>query len=118
MGGFDHLYKIFVDLIKLDLLKLDIFNKHVLSLILKIFETFLVAAFALEQQNIYASVERIKLFHIPLTLIAKNIAEEDENSGEMAEHINLTRKDSYDINLNRTYRKIQYFSIKFDCTLR
>lgn len=78
MGGFDHLNKIFTDLTKQNLINLDIFSKHVLSLILKIFETYLVAAFSIKNSNIFASVERIKLFHIPLTLIAKNISEEDE----------------------------------------
>jgi len=37
MGGFDHLYKIFVDLSKQDILSLDIFNKNILSFILRIF---------------------------------------------------------------------------------
>jgi hypothetical protein len=45
MGGFDHLYKIFVDLSNQEILTLDLFNKNVLSFILKIFQNYLVAAF-------------------------------------------------------------------------
>ena len=77
MGGFDHLYKIFLDLSTKNLLDLDIFNKNVLSFILNIFENYLVAVFQISNSSIYSSIERIKLFHIPLNIIVKNIIEQD-----------------------------------------
>jgi hypothetical protein len=52
-GGFDQLYKIFIKCSERDLQKMDIINKKILSVLLKIFKTFLLAVFASEVSDLY-----------------------------------------------------------------
>ena len=52
-GGFDQLYKIFIKCSERDLQKMDIINKKILSVLLKIFKTFLLAVFASNVTDLY-----------------------------------------------------------------
>jgi len=65
-GGFDHLFKIFNQYVEKDHSSLNVFDKNILSFILKILKNYLVATFASTTPNLYRSLSFIRLFHLSL----------------------------------------------------
>ncbi|EAR94410.2 ubiquitin carboxy-terminal hydrolase (macronuclear) [Tetrahymena thermophila SB210] len=91
LGGFDHLFKRFNQLItKKDILNIDTFQKYILSFILKIFKNYIVAAFACDQSQIYKTVTRMSLTHVPLPALILSIREDIRNNRELT----VRRKES------------------------
>ena len=68
-GGFDYLFKIFHNYSERDHKSLGIFDKNILSFILKILSNYLAATFAASVPNIYRCLSFIKLFHLNLDFI-------------------------------------------------
>jgi len=59
LGGFDHLAKIYQNLIVMqcDLAKVDRFWKIIVSFILRIFRHYMLASFSTEHKNIFRNVQ-------------------------------------------------------------
>jgi len=68
-GGFDHLFKIFNHFALKDHKTLSIFDKNILSFILKIMKDYLTAVFASTVPFLYRSISFIRLFHLSLDFI-------------------------------------------------
>lgn len=73
-GGFDHLFKIFNLFSRKDHATLTLFEKNIISFILKILKNYLTATFASSVPYMYRSMSFIKLL-VPLDFISKYIAE-------------------------------------------
>ena len=84
-GGFEHLFKIFNIFAKKDSTKLNIFDKNVLSFILKILKNYLSATFAATTPSLYRNLSFIRLFYLSLDFIQDYV-----NS----EHTRLSRENS------------------------
>jgi len=68
-GGFDHLFKIFNIFARKDHSTFSIFDKNILSFILKILKNYLTATFASTVPNLYRYLSFIRLFHLSLDFI-------------------------------------------------
>lgn len=74
-GGFDHLFTIFKEYSNKDHLTLDLFDKNILSFILKILKNYLMGAIAKKVANIYKTNQFIKMIHFSLDLISESLKE-------------------------------------------
>lgn len=84
-GGFEHLLNIFKEFTSKDHLTLDLFDKSILSFILKIFRNYLMAALAKKVPEIYKMNQFIKLIHFSLDLISEAASpkvKNDQGQGE------------------------------------
>jgi ubiquitin carboxyl-terminal hydrolase 34 len=87
-GGFDHLFKIFNHYVLKDHSKLSVFDKNIMSFILKILKNYLVATFQSSTPNLYRSLSFVRLFHLSLDFITdyvnaeKKKKEEEEAGGK------------------------------------
>lgn len=70
-GGFEHLLNIFKEFTSKDHSSLDLFDKSILSFILKIFRNYLMAALAKKVPEVYKMNQFIKLIHFSLDLISE-----------------------------------------------
>ena len=79
-GGFDHLFKVFMQTAKKETLLTNIFDKNILSFILKILRNYLAATFAYKVPNIYRSLAFIRLFHLSLDFMSEYIQSDNTKS--------------------------------------
>jgi hypothetical protein len=93
-GGFDHLFQIFNQYGNKDHKSLSMFEKNILSFVLKILKNYLTATFAATVPSIYRNLSFIRLFHLSLDFIGEYIKTE----------ANLKKGDS--INENELIRKL------------
>ncbi|KRW99755.1 Armadillo-type fold [Pseudocohnilembus persalinus] len=73
LGGFDHLIQIFNKLESKNIAEQDLFNKSVISLVLKIFQNYLLPTFSIKEKSLHKALNYIKLSHIPLRYIIQEI---------------------------------------------
>jgi len=85
-GGFDHLFKIFNHYALKDHKTLNVFDKNILSFILKILKDYLAATFASTVPHLYRNLSFIRLFHLSLSFI--NDYMNDSNKLQRAESVN------------------------------
>ena len=93
-GGFDHLFTIFKEYSNKDHLTLDLFDKNILSFILKILKNYLMAALAKKVQNIYKVNQFIKMIHFSLDLISDSFKEVKEVVVEVKDQTKLIKETS------------------------
>ena len=87
-GGFVHLFKIFNIYADKNSKKLNVFDKNILSFVLKILKNYLSATFAATVPGMYRNLSFIRLFYLSLDFIQDYI-----NS----EHTRLSRENSFKI---------------------
>jgi len=75
-GGFDHLFKIFNKYANKDHKNLTIFEKNIMSFVLKILKNYLAATFASTVPGLYRNLSFIRLFHLSLDFIGDYIKSE------------------------------------------
>ena len=90
-GGFDHLFTIFKQYSNKDHLTLDLFDKNILSFVLKILKNYLMAALAKKVPCIYKINQFIKMIHFSLDLISDSFKDPKEAAAEQSK---LPRSDS------------------------
>ena len=107
-GGFEHLFQIFNGFVKKDTLSLSIFDKNVLSFILKILKNYLTATFAKKVPGLYRNISFVRLFHLSLDFIQEYIRTEGKNNELASEDTKLEKKSSVgeDMPLPEVKRKI------------
>ena len=79
-GGFEHLFKIFNKFTQKETVLLSIFDKNILSFILKILKNYLTAAFAHKVPGLYRSLSFVRLFHLNLDFISDYLQTEGKGS--------------------------------------
>ena len=75
-GGFEHLFQIFNKFTQKDTTSLSIFDKNILSFILKILKNYLTATFANKVPGLYRNLSFIRLFHLNLNFVSDYIRTE------------------------------------------
>ena len=93
-GGFEHLFQIFNQTTKKGTSSLSIFDKNVLSFILKILKNYLTATFAKKVPGLYRNLSFIRLFHLSLDFIHDYIKTEGKSNELVSEDPNLEKKGS------------------------
>ena len=79
-GGFEHLFRIFNKFTKKETVLLSIFDKHILSFILKILKNYLTATFAFKVPGLYRNISFIRLFHLNLDFISDYLRTEGKSN--------------------------------------
>jgi len=97
-GGFDHLFRIFNLFSRKDHATLNLFEKNIISFVLKILKNYLTATFASTTPYMYRSMSFIKLL-VPLDFISNYINSEQhklvqKDTQEIASEKNTDPKDS------------------------
>ena len=68
-GGFDHLFKIFIDFKEKNYHEYTLFDKMIMSFILKMFLTYLTASFSTEVDGLYRIIQLSNRIYLNLDFI-------------------------------------------------
>lgn len=93
-GGFDQLFNIFKEYSNKDHLSFDLFDKNILSFVLKILKNYLMAALAKKVENIYKINQFIKMIHFSLDLISDSFKDPVKEAAKELENTKFVRNDS------------------------
>jgi hypothetical protein len=102
-GGFDHLFKIFNSFAKNPQSTTSVFEKNIISFILKIMKNYLTATFSSAVPHLYRYLSFVRLFHLSFDFIndylsgdiSKALAQEDK-----LPEVALTKKASSTIGVS------------------